>query len=226
MARATGVSSIRPGRPVRTPPIPSRVGRTSRTGERINVYGKRAAGPPAGTPTLMPSDSGDGNMYYQGKLMILTDNPAGTPGFEIDTGLLSAPPTMLVDPSWCALGSTACSWCSFGSYLCSYAYPANHFAGLLTTGDIKLGPGAGTRLILGALFASNSALTTKLYVEGGIGQTQIAGTVIAQQLDFTGAGSAPKLYQAPWNLGALPGAFGPAGGSFVSIVSSQWVQVQ
>ena len=181
--------------------------------EPINVYVKRSAGAPAGTPTLMTSDSGDGNMYYQGKLMILTDNPAGTPGFEIDTGLLSA--TTINQ-----------SWCSFGSYLCGYAYPANHFAGLLTTGDIKLGPGSGTRLILGALFASNSALTSKLYVEGGIGQTQFAGTVIAQRLDFTGAGGVPKLYQAPWNLGALPGAFGPAGGSFVSIVASQWVQVQ
>ena len=52
------------------------------------------------------------------------------------------------------------------------------------------------------------------------------GFVIAQRLDFTGAGGVPKLYQAPWNLGALPGAFGPAGGSFVSIVASQWVQVQ
>ena len=182
-------------------------------GEPINVYVKRSAGAPAGTPTLMTSDSGDGNMYYQGRLMILTDNPSGTPGFEIDTGLLSA--TTINQ-----------SWCSFGSYLCGYAYPANHFAGLLTTGDIKLGPGSGTRLILGALFASNSALTSKLYVEGGIGQTQFAGTVIAQRLDFTGAGGVPKLYQAPWNLGALPGAFGPAGGSFVSIVASQWVQVQ
>jgi hypothetical protein len=181
--------------------------------EPINVYVKRSAGAPAGTPTLMTSDSGDGNMYYQGKLMILADNPSGTPGFEIDTGLLS--PTTVNQP-----------WCSFGSYLCSYAYPANHFAGLLTTGDVKLGAGAGARLILGAIFASNSALTTKLFVAGGIGQTQLAGTLIAQQLDFTGAGSVPKLYQAPWNLGALPGAFGPAGGSFVSIVSSQWVQVQ
>ena len=84
----------------------------------------------------------------------------------------------------------------------------------------------GTRHILGQFFAANSGLTAKFYVSGGIGNTQVAGTVSAQQFDFTGAGGVPSLYQAPWNLGALPGAAGPAAGAFVSIVSSTWVQVQ
>jgi hypothetical protein len=151
-------------------------------------------------------------MYYQGKLMILADNPAVTPGFEIDTGLLSA--TTINQ-----------SWCSLGPYLCGYAYPANHFVAMLTTGDVLLGAG-GSRDILGQFFATNTALTARFYVNGGIGQTQVAGTVSAQQYDFTGAGSVPSLYQAPWNLGALPGAAGPAAGSFVSIVGSNWAQIQ
>ena len=151
-------------------------------------------------------------MYYQGKTNILADNPAGTPGFEIDTGLLSA--TTINQP-----------WCGLGPYLCGYAYPANHFVAMLTTGDILLGAGGG-RDILGQLFATNAGLTAKFYVNGGIGQTQVAGTVSAQQFDFTGAGGTPSLYQAPWNLGALPGAGGPATGSFVSIISSNWAQVQ
>jgi hypothetical protein len=184
-------------------------------GEPINVYVKRLGAAGAATPTVKTSPVDavtDNNMYYQGKLMILADNPAVTPGFEIDTGLLSA--TTINQP-----------WCSLGPYLCGYASPANHFVAMLTTGDVLLGPG-GSRNILGQLFAANSGLTARFYVNGGIGQTQVAGTVSAQQFDFTGAGSAPSLYQAPWNLGALPGAAGPAGGSFVSIVSSNWAQIQ
>ena len=96
---------------------------------------------------------------------------------------------------------------------------------MFTTGDILLGTG-GARDILGQLFAANTGLTARFYVNGGIGQTQVAGTVSAQQFDFTLAGSAPSLYQAPWNLGALPGAAGPAAGAFVSIVSSNWAQIQ
>ncbi|PYN58620.1 MAG: hypothetical protein DMD94_00475 [Candidatus Rokuibacteriota bacterium] len=192
--------------------------------EPINVYVKRLAGAPVGTPTLKTSDSGDGNMYYQGKIMILADNPAVTPGFEIDTGLMSA--TTPSNPAWCTLpGATGCSWCSLGPYLCGYAYPANHFVAMFTTGDILLGAG-GTRHILGAFFAANTGLTARLYVNGGIGQTQIAGTLSAQQIDFTGAGGTPSLYQAPWNLGALPGAAGSAAGAYVSIVSSNWAQIQ
>ena len=42
----------------------------------------------------------------------------------------------------------------------------------------------------------------------------------------TAPGSAPSLYQAPWNLGAVPGAAGPAAGAYVSIVSSNWAQIQ
>ena len=183
--------------------------------EPINVYVKRLGSAGATTPTLKTSPVDpvtDNNMYYQGKMMILADNPAGTPAFEIDTGLLSAT-------------TTNRSWCSLGSYLCGYAYPANHFVAMLTTGDVLLGAG-GSRDILGTFFAANSGLTARLYVNGGIGQTQIAGAVSAQQFDFTGAGGVPSIYQAPWNLGALPGTVGPAAGSFVSIVSSNWVQVQ
>jgi len=183
--------------------------------EPINVYVKRLEGAPAGTPTVKTSPvdaTTDNNMYYQGKMMIVVDNPVGTPGFEIDTGLLSAT----------TINQT---WCSFGTYLCGYAYPANHFVAMLTTGDILLAAG-GTRHILGQFFAANSGLTAKFYVSGGIGNTQVAGTVSAQRFDFTGAGPVPSLYQAPWNLGAVPGAAGPAAGAFVSIVSSNWVQVQ
>ena len=183
--------------------------------EPINVYVKRLASAGATTPTVKTSPvdaTTDNNMYYQGKMMILADNPAVTPGFEIDTGLLSA---TTINQSWCGLGP----------YLCGYAYPANHFVAMLTTGDILLGPG-GSRDILGQLFAANTGLTARFYVNGGIGQTQVAGSVSAQQFDFTGAGSAPSLYQAPWNLGALPGAAGPAAGAFVSIVSSNWAQIQ
>ncbi len=183
--------------------------------EPINVYVKRLASAGATTPTVKTSPvdaTTDNNMYYQGKIIILADNPAVTPGFEIDTGLLSA---TTINQSWCGLGP----------YLCGYAYPANHFVAMLTTGDILLGPG-GSRDILGQLFAANPGLTARFSVNGGIGQTQVAGTVSAQQFDFTGAGSAPSLYQAPWNLGALPGAAGPAAGAFVSIVSSKWVQIQ
>ena len=184
-------------------------------GEPVNVYLKRLGTAGAGTPTLKTSPvdaTTDNNMYYQGKLMILADNPAGTPGFEIDTGLLSA--TTINQP-----------WCFLGPYLCGYAYPANHFVAMLTTGNVLLGAG-GSRDILGQFFAANTGLTARFYVNGGIGQLQVAGTVSAQQFDFTGAGSAPSLYQAPWNLGALPGAAGPGAGAFVSIVSSNWAQIQ
>src|SRR5207245_9586622 len=102
---------------------------------------------------------------------------------------------------------------------------ANQCVAMLDTGAMHVGAGC-TPYILGQSFAANTCLTARFYVNGGIGGTQVAGTVSAQQFDFTGAGGVPSLYQAPWNLGALPGAAGPAAGAFVSIVSSTWVQVQ
>jgi hypothetical protein len=96
---------------------------------------------------------------------------------------------------------------------------------MLTTADILLGAG-GSRDILGQFFAANAGGTARFYVNGGIGNTQVAGTVSAQQFDFTGAGGVPSLYMAPWNLGVLPGAAGPGAGSFMTIVSANWVQVQ
>jgi hypothetical protein len=92
---------------------------------------------------------------------------------------------------------------------------------MLATGDIKVGAG-GARNILVTFFAANTALTAKFYVTGATGTVQVAGVVSAQQFDFTTAGTVPQLYQAPWNLGLVPGAAGPAAGSFVSIVSSKW----
>jgi hypothetical protein len=183
--------------------------------EPINVYLKRRGAAPVAVPTLKTSPVDavvDNNMYYQGKIMIIADNPAGTPGFEIDTGLLSA-------------ATINQAWCSLGAYLCGYAYPANHFAAMFTTGDIKLGPGPG-RDILGSFFAANTGLTAKFFVTGALSNIQVAGTVSAQQFDFTGAGSVPSLYQAPWNLGVIPGAAGPAAGAVLSIISANWIQVQ
>jgi hypothetical protein len=181
--------------------------------EPINVYLKRLGTAPAATPTLKTSPVDavtDNNMYYQGKVIVVADNPAGTPAFEIDTGLLS---DTTVNQTWAGCGS--------GAYPCGYPYPANHFLGMLTTGDIKLGAG-GARNILVTFFAANTALTAKFYVTGATGTVQVAGVVSAQQFDFTTAGTVPQLYQAPWNLGLAPGAAGPAAGSFVSIVSSKW----
>ena len=181
--------------------------------EPINVYLKRLGTAPAATPTLKTSPVNavtDNNMYYQGKVIVVADNPAGTPAFEIDTGLLS---DTTVNQTWAGCGS--------GAYPCGYPYPANHFLGMLTTGDIKLGAG-GARNILATFFAANTALTGKFYVTGATGTVQVAGLVSAQQFDFTTAGTVPQLYQAPWNLGLVPGAAGPAAGSFVSIVSSKW----
>jgi hypothetical protein len=183
--------------------------------EPINVYLKRLAATPAATPTFKTSPVdpvADDKMYYRGKMMIVADNPAGTTAFAINHGLLSE-------------NTVNQFWCSQGAYLCGYTYPANHFMGLLTTGDILLGAG-GSRDILGQFFAANTGGTAKFYVNGGIGNTQVAGTVSAQQFDFTGAGGVPSLYQAPWNLGVLPGAAGPAAGSFMTIVSANWIQVQ
>jgi hypothetical protein len=182
-------------------------------GEPINVYLKRRAAAAAGTPTFKTSpDPVDGKMYYRGKMMIVADNPTGTPAFQMDHSLLSE-------------NTTNQTWCSLGAYLCGYTYPANHFLAMLTTGDILLGAG-GSRDILGQFFAANAGGTAKFYVNGGIGNTQVAGTVSAQQFDFTGAGGVPSFYQAPWNLGVLPGAAGPAAGSFMTIVSANWIQVQ
>ena len=181
--------------------------------EPINVYLKRLGTAPAATPTLKTSPVNavtDNNMYYQGKVIVVADNSAGTPAFEIDTGLLS---DTTVNQTWAGCGS--------GAYPCGYPYPANHFLGMLTTGDIKLGAG-GARNILATFFAANTALTGKFYVTGATGTVQVAGLVSAQQFDFTTAGTVPQLYQAPWNLGLVPGAAGPAAGSFVSIVSSKW----
>jgi hypothetical protein len=181
--------------------------------EPINVYLKRLGTTPATTPTLKtsPVDAvADNNMYYRGKMIIVADNPAGTPAFEIDTGLLS---DTTVNETWAGCGS--------GAYPCGYPYPANHFLGMLTTGDIKLGPG-GARSILGTFFAANTGLTAKFYVTGATGTVQVAGVVSAQQFDFTAAGTVPQLYQAPWNLNLSPGAAGPAAGAFLSIVSSKW----
>ena len=181
--------------------------------EPINVYLKRLGTAPAATPTLKTSPVNavtDNNMYYQGKVIVVADNPAGTPAFEIDTGLLS---DTTVNQVWAGCGA--------GGYPCGYPYPANHFLGMLTTGDIKLGAG-GARNILVTFFAANTALTAKFYVTGATGTVQVAGLVSAQQFDFTTAGTVPQLYQAPWNLGLVPGAAGPAAGSFVSIVSSKW----
>jgi hypothetical protein len=185
--------------------------------EPVNIYLKRRAATPAGTATMKtsPVDPAiDNNMYYRGKVIIVADNPAGTPAFEIVTGLLSE---TTVNQAWAG--------CGLGTYPCGYPYPANHFLAMFTTGDIKLGAG-GTRDILGTFFASNSGGTAKFYVGGGIGNTQVAGAVSAQQFDFTGAGGVPSLYQAPWNLGILPGGAGPAGGSFVSTVSTAWRQIR
>jgi type IV pilus assembly PilX-like protein len=181
--------------------------------EPINVYLKRLGTAPVTTPTLKTSPVDavtDNNMYYQGKVIIVADNPTGTPAFEIDTGLLS---DTTVNQTWAGCGS--------GAYPCGYPYPANHFLGMLTTGDIKLGPG-GARNILGTFFAANTALTAQFYVTGATGTIQLAGTVSAQQFDFSAAGTVPQLYQAPWNLSLAPGAAGPAAGAFLSIVSSKW----
>jgi hypothetical protein len=181
--------------------------------EPINVYLKRLGTTPAATPTLKTSPVNavtNNNMYYRGKVVIVADNPAGTPAFEIDTGLLS---DTTVNETWAGCGS--------GAYPCGYPYPANHFLGMLTTGDIKLGPG-GARNILVTFFAANTALTAKFYVTGATGTVQVAGVVSAQQFDFTAAGTVPQLYQAPWNLNLAPGAAGPAAGAFLSIVSTKW----
>ena len=96
---------------------------------------------------------------------------------------------------------------------------------MLTTADITTGSG-GTKQILGTFFAANSALTAKFAITGGAGQTQFAGTFSAQQFDFTGASQPPKLYLAPWNLNALPQAFGAGGSSFAAIIASNWRQIQ
>ena len=181
--------------------------------EPINVYLKRLGTAPAATPTLKTSPVDavtDNNMYYTGKVIIVADNPAGTPAFEIDTGLLSDTTVNQVSAG-----------CGSGAYPCGYPYPANHFVGMLTTGDIKLGPG-GARNILGTFFAANTGLTAQFYVTGATGTIQVAGTVSAQQFDFTNAGTVPQLYQAPWNLSLAPAAAGPAAGAFLSIVSSKW----
>jgi len=181
----------------------------------INVYVHRLGSAPSTTPTMTTSPVDaitDKNMYYRGQIIILADNPAGTPGFAIANGLLSE--TTINQP-----------WCSLGSYLCGYAYPANHFLAMLTTGDITTGTG-GTKQILGTFFAANSALTAKFAITGGVGQTQFAGTFSAQQFDFTGASQPPKLYLAPWNLNALPQAFGAGGSSFAAIIASNWRQIQ
>src|SRR2546427_1329959 len=115
-------------------------------------------------------------MYYRGKVIIVADNPAGTPAFEIDTGLLS---DTTVNQVWAGCGS--------GSYPCGYPYPANHFLAVLTTGDIKIGPG-GSRDILGTFFAANTALTAKFYTATGISDIviQLAGVVSAQIFGFIG----------------------------------------
>jgi hypothetical protein len=179
----------------------------------INVYLKRLGTTPAATPTLQTSPvdpATDNNMYYRGKVIIVADNPAGTPAFEIDMGLLS---DTTVGEIWAG--------CASGAYPCGYPYPANHFLAMLTTGDIKLGPG-GARNILATFFAANTALTAKFYVTGATGTVQVAGVVSAQQFDFTTAGTVPQLYQAPWNLNFAPAAAGPAAGAFLSIVSSKW----
>jgi hypothetical protein len=188
--------------------------------EPINVYLKRLGGTPAETPTLKTSPVdpvADDIMYYRGKVMILADNPSGTTAFQINHGLLS-------EKDAGGAPTVNQSWCSFGIYLCGYAYPANHFLGMFGTGSIKLGAG-GSRDILGSFFAANTAGTAKFFVDGGIGNTHLAGAVSANQFDFTLAGGVPKLYQAPWNMGVLPGAAGPAAGSHVSIVSANWVPV-
>jgi hypothetical protein len=209
--------------------------------EPINVYLRRLGTAPGTSPTMKTSPVDavtDNNMYYQGKMIILADNPpptspcpapavappGSTPpswclGFEIDTGLLS---DTTVNQTWAG--------CGFGAYPCGYPYPANHFLAMLTTGDIMLGPG-GARNILGTFFAANTALSTLtcpacgtalFYVTGATGTIQLAGTVSAQQFDFSAAGTVPQLYQAPWNLSLTPGAAGPAAGAFLSIVSSKW----
>src|SRR2546427_752087 len=197
-------------------PLPSGTAAPIRPdGEPINVYVHRLGSAPSTTPTMTTSPVDaitDKNMYYRGQIIILADNPAGTLGFAIANGLLSEP-------------TTNQPWCSLGSYLCGYAYPANHFLAMLTTGDITTGTG-GTKQILGTFFAANSALTAKFAITGGAGQTQFAGTFSAQQFDFTGASQPPKLYLAPWNLNALPQAFGAGGSSFAAIIASNWRQIQ
>jgi hypothetical protein len=183
----------------------------------INIYLKRLAATPATTPTLKtsPVDAvADNNMYYRGKVIIIADNPTATVAFEINTGLLS---DTTINQAWAGCGS--------GVYPCGYPYPSNHFLGLMTTGDIKLGPG-GARDIIGTFFAANTALTAQFYVTGATGTIQLAGIVSAQQFDFTAAGTVPQLYQAPWNLGLAPGAAGPAAGAFVSIVTTNWDHIK
>ena len=197
-------------------PLPSGTAAPIRPdGEPINVYVHRLGSAPSTTPTMTTSPvdpSLDPNMYYRGQTIILADNPPGTLAFALSNALLSEP-------------TTNQPWCSLGSYLCGYAYPANHFLAMLTTGDITTGSG-GTKQILGSFFAANSALTAKFAITGGAGQTQFAGTFSAQQFDFTGASQPPKLYLAPWNLNALPQAFGAGGSSFAAIIASNWRQIQ
>src|SRR5439155_923914 len=125
-------------------------------GEPINVYVHRLGSAPSTTPTMTTSPVDPPlapNMYYRGQTIILADNPPGTLAFALANPLLSEP-------------TTNQPWCSLGSYLCGYAYPANHFLAMLTTGDITTGSG-GTKQILGSFFAANSALTAKFAITGG-----------------------------------------------------------
>jgi hypothetical protein len=190
----------------------------------INLYVKRPAGLADTVPTFKvslntadsvapcpPGFTADRLTCYQGQLVILADNPAGTLGFEVAKNFLPAT-TINRD------------WCDAGPYLCGYAYPANHFISVLTAGHIQFDSAAGgPDRILGNFLAVNAARTASASV---LNRSVFAGTLIAQHLDVTGAGQAVPFYQAPWNLNFLPQGSSPTATALAVVLAANWRQVQ
>jgi hypothetical protein len=185
----------------------------------VNLYVNRPTGLAAATPTLKTSTAAlvapcpvvSLGTCYQGQLVILVDNPAGTAAIDVTSNFFPA-------------NTINQLWCDVGAYLCGYAYPANHFMSMLTTGNLTLRAAAGgPDKILGNFFAVNSSRNASTKV---LGRAVIAGTVITQQLDTSAVGQAVPFYQAPWNLNFLPQGSSPIAGALAVVLAANWKQVR
>ncbi len=160
----------------------------------VNLYVKRAAGGLEGLVRTSPSDDTE----YTGMMIILADVAPADDGFWIRRSLLP-------------VNTTGQPWCTMGVPPCNSAFPANHFLGLLTSGNIRFPNPGGTPHVV----ASFTANTIVMH-----GQTQVAGTFSGASFDM--GSNVPKFFQAPYDLNWLPFSFVPSATNVTKLVANNW----
>jgi hypothetical protein len=166
-----------------------------------NIYIKGGAG-----LGLMQTSSAR-DTEYTGMMIVLNDIPATAPACSA----APAPCAFNVTKSILPVNTTTQTWCAVGATACAFAFPGNHFLGLMTTGNIQLpGPGGSPRVV--TAFIGN-AITVR-------GQVQVGGVFSGATFDM--GSNVPKFFQVPYDLNWLPVSFFPNATGVTKVVVNNW----